>query len=64
MTEKIETVEKQALDVVVTYKWLEQHIILGVPTRTLTSEEYSQFEEIINLSESAVVQKIYERVEE
>lgn len=49
---------------IIRYKWLEEAIILGVPTRELTSDEYELYKEKIQLSESAMNVKIYELVEE
>lgn len=42
--------------------WKGTHIIVGVPTRTLTPEEYELYQELIEVSEAATEVTIYEAV--
>ena len=48
----------------VEYTWLGQNMIMGVPTRTLTFEEYDSFAQLIEACEAAMGVKIYEAVTE
>ena len=44
------------------YEWTETHIIMGIPTRKLTVEEYIEYAEKIKLSEVATQAIIYKPV--
>jgi hypothetical protein len=46
------------------YKWLGMHIIMGIPTRTLTEEEYAVYGKQIEACETAMHLKIYQVVTE
>ena len=44
------------------YEWTLTHIIVGIPTRRLTVEEYTEYAEKIKLSEVATQAIIYKPV--
>lgn len=44
------------------YEWCGTHIIMGIPTRRLTLEEYNEYAERIKISEKATKVIIYKPV--
>lgn len=44
------------------YEWTGTHIVMGIPTRVLTVEEYTEYAEKIKLSEMATQAIIYKPV--